>query len=214
MRRPDLLTAAALTVAGLLACSQPAAEPAASPAGAEAPNFAGTAATASPGPRYGLGRSATGAQIAAVDIDVGTDGEGLPAGKGSVANGAELYQAKCSMCHGPKGEGMGNVYPALIGPSPAGGFEAFARDPGLPRTVGNYWSHATTLYDYVRRAMPLTAPGSLTNDEVYALAAYLLAENEVIPRDAMLDSTSLMAVKMPARDRFVPDDRRGGPALK
>jgi cytochrome c len=149
-----------------------------------------------------------------VDIDVGTDGEGLPAGKGSAANGAELYKAKCSMCHGPKGEGMGNVYPALIGPSPAGGFEAFARDPGLPRTVGNYWSHATTLYDYVRRAMPLTAPGSLTNDEVYALAAYLLAENEVIPRDATLDSTSLMAVKMPARDRFVPDDRRGGPALK
>jgi mono/diheme cytochrome c family protein len=214
MRRPDLLAVAALATAGLLGCSRPAPEPAAAPAGTEAPNFAGTTATATDGPRYGLGRAATAARIAAEDIDVGTDGEGLPAGHGNVPDGAALFQAKCAMCHGPKGEGMGNVYPALIGPAPAEGFMAFASDPALPRTIGNYWSHATTLYDYVRRAMPLTAPGSLTNDEVYALAAYLLAENQVIPRDATLDSASLMAVKMPARERFVPDDRRGGPAVK
>jgi cytochrome c len=82
------------------------------------------------------------------------------------------------------------------------------------KTVGNYWSHATTLVDYIRRAMPLTAPGSLTNDEVYALSAYLLAANEVIAKDAVLDAAAVMAVRMPARDRFVPDDRRGGPEVK
>ena len=214
MRRPDVLVVAVLAAASLLACNRPAPEPAAPPAGAEAPNFAGTNASASEGPRYGLGRPAAPAQIVAVDIDVGASGEGLPPGHGSVADGASLFKTKCSMCHGPKGEGMGNVYPALVGLSPAQGFQAFARDPALPRTIGNYWSHGSTLYDYVRRAMPLTAPGSLTNDEVYALAAWLLAENEVIPRDATLDSAALMAVKMPARDRFVPDDRRGGPAVK
>jgi len=108
---------------------------------------------------------------------------------------------------------MAPVYPALIGREPREGFP-FGTDPKLVRTVGNYWSHATTLVDYVRRAMPLTAPGSLTNDQVYAVSAYLLAANEIIARDAVLDSAAVMAIQMPAKDRFVPDDRRGGPEVK
>jgi len=165
------------------------------------------------GPRYGLGRSADAARIAAVDIDVGADGSGLPAGRGSVADGEKLYQAQCANCHGARGEGIVPVYPALIGREPREGFP-FGNDPKLVRTVGNYWSHATTLVDYVRRAMPLTAPGSLTNDQVYAVSAYLLAANEIIARDAVLDSAAVMAIQMPAKDRFVPDDRRGGPEVK
>lgn len=209
---------AALAALAALACAGPAPEPAADapppPSTGPAANFAGTTATATEGPRYGLGRRPSDAQIAAVNIDIEADGAGLPAGSGTVTEGAALYQAKCGMCHGPRGEGMAKVYPALVGPQPAAGFVAFARDPALVRSIGNYWSHATTLYDYIRRAMPLTAPGSLTNNEVYALSAYLLAANEVIPGDARLDATSLKAVKMPARDRFVPDDRRGGPEVK
>jgi cytochrome c len=108
---------------------------------------------------------------------------------------------------------MAPVYPALIGREPREGFP-FGNDPKLVRTVGNYWSHATTLVDYVRRAMPLTAPGSLTSDQVYAVSAYILAANEIIPKDAVLDSAAVMAIQMPAKDRFVPDDRRGGPEVK
>jgi cytochrome c len=109
------------------------------------------------------------------------------------------------MCHGAKGEGIA-PFPALIGRQEnAEGFR-FASDPKLVRTIGNYWSHATTLFDYIKRAMPLTAPGSLTDDQVYALAA-----NKVIAADAALDAESLRAVEMPYADRFVPDDRRAGP---
>lgn len=207
MRRPWILAVLALASAACGAPKTPAAESAA----------AGTPAAAATvnkeGPRYGLGHAADPARIAALDIDVGADGSGLPPGRGSAADGEKLYQAKCSMCHGPKGQGMSTVYPALIGREPREGFP-FGNDPKLVRTIGNYWSHATTLVDYVRRAMPLTAPGSLTNDEVYALSAYLLAANEVIPKDAVLDSAAVMAVRMPAKDKFVPDDRRGGPEVK
>lgn len=216
MRLRDALPAA-VAAAALLACAAPSSEqpPTGAPAATSGPasNFAGTAATATEGPRYGLGRRASEAQVAAVNIDIQADGGGLPAGSGSATEGATLYQAKCAMCHGPQGQGMAKVYPALVGPQPPE-FAAFARDAALVRSIGNYWSHATTLYDYIRRAMPLTAPGSLTDDEVYALAAYLLAANDVIPKDATLDAASLVAVKMPARDRFIPDDRRGGPEVK
>lgn len=178
-----------------------------------AANLAGTTATATDGPTYGLGRAATAQTVAAVDIDVATDGTGLPEGRGSVAEGAELYRMQCANCHGANGEGMGKVYPALVATGQAD-IAAFAKDPKLVRAIGNYWSHATALYDYIRRAMPLTAPGSLTGDQVYALTAYLLAANDVIAKDATLDKAALMAVEMPARDRFVPDDRRGGPGVK
>ncbi len=207
MRRACLLVGTAILA--LVGCKEPPRqEPAAAPS--ESPQ---TDAPSREGPRYGVGRPATPAEIAAVDIDVGPDGAGLPPGRGTAAQGAELFKQKCSMCHGQKGEGIGPVYPALIGRDPRQGFP-FARDWKIVRTIGNYWPYATTVFDYVRRAMPYTAPGSLTSDEVYALTAHLLAENDVIPKDATLDSASLVAVKMPARDRFVPDDRRGGPEVK
>ncbi|MHB1096490.1 MAG: c-type cytochrome [Gemmatimonadaceae bacterium] len=167
-----------------------------------------------PARHYGLGRAATPAEVAALNIDVGPDGEGLPTGSGTAALGADIYQKKCSMCHGPKGLGMPPAFPLLISRDPkAEGFK-FAGDPKLPRSIGNYWPDATTVFDYVRRAMPLLQPGSLTNDEVYSLTAYLLAANEVIPMSATLDSASLTQVKMPYRDKFVVDDRRGGKEVK
>lgn len=157
--------------------------------------------------RYGLGQAATAAQIAAFDIDVTPDGRGLPAGRGTAVEGAEVYAAKCALCHGANGEGLG-TFPPLIGREPRD--FAFGRDAKLVKTVGNYWPYATTLFDYIRRAMPLMAPGSLTNDEVYSLAAYLLAKNEIITEGAVMDAKSLPQVKMPARERFVPDNRKGG----
>ncbi len=165
-----------------------------------------TAALPRPWTRLGVGTPADPARVAAWDFDVDTLGHGLPVGRGSVAQGATLYAAKCGMCHGAKGEGMPPAYPALVGRAPRQGFD-FAADPRLVRTIGNYWPHATTLYDYIQRAMPYTAPGSLTADETYALTAWLLAANEIVPPDAVLDSAALVRVKMPAAGRFVDDDR-------
>ncbi len=167
-----------------------------------------------PARQYSLGRVVSREQIARLDIDVGPDGVGLPAGSGSVAQGESLYVKGCANCHGPKGEGMPPAYPALIGRDPKGEQFAFASDPKIPHTIGNYWPYATTLFDYIRRAMPHNAPGSLQNDEVYALTAYLLAANAVIPAATTLDAKSLTAVKMPYADRFVRDDRRGGREVK
>ncbi|HEX9565137.1 MAG TPA: cytochrome c, partial [Gemmatimonadaceae bacterium] len=133
-------------------------------------------------------------------------------GRGDAVSGATLYRTHCASCHGNKGEGIA-PNPALVGRDPRDGFP-FGTDPALVRTVGNYWPHATTLFDYIRRTMPLSAPGSLRDDEVYSLTAFLLAANEVIPPDGGLDSASLVAVRMPARDRFVPDDRKGGREIR
>jgi cytochrome c len=102
--------------------------------------------------------------------------------------------------------------PRLVGREPRD--FSFATNTGAVKTVGNYWPWATTLFDYIRRAMPQTAPGSLTADETYAVIAWILAENEVIPRDQVLDAASLPAVVMPSRDRFVRDDRVGGPGFR
>lgn len=156
--------------------------------------------------RLGVGTPADPARIAAWDFDVDTTGHGLPPGRGSVAQGEALYAAKCAMCHGARGEGALPAYPRLVDTTWARTFE-FARDPAVIRTVGNYWSHATTLYDYIQRAMPYTAPGSLTADETYALTAWVLAANGLVPPDATLDATTLRQVKMPGAGRFVDDDR-------
>lgn len=166
------------------------------------------------GQQYGLGRAATPQEVAALDKDVGPDGAGLPPGKGSAADGAALYAAKCANCHGDKGQGMAPAFPALVGRDPAGEQFEFANDYKIARTVGNYWSSATSLFDYLRRAMPHTMPGSLSNAEVYALVAHLLAENRIIPPTATLDSAALMQVKMPAAGHFVTDDRRGGATVR
>ena len=154
----------------------------------------------------GIGRPATPAEIAAIDIDIGPDGAGLPPGGGTAAQGATIYAARCAGCHGKSGrEGPNDV---LVGRLTGEGFP-FSRDPKLPHTIGNYWPYATTVFDYIRRAMPPDAPGSLKNDEVYALVAHLLALNELIAADAVMDATTLPKVKMPARDRFVPEQRGG-----
>jgi len=179
--------------------------------GGEGP--ARTAARAGETPtRFGVGRRASVAEVAAVDLDVNPAGVGLPPGQGTAADGAATYARKCAACHGARGEGIAR-YPRLVGREPREGFP-FGNDPSLVKTVGNYWSHSTTLYDYVRRAMPLTEPGSLTPHEVYGVVAWLLAENEIIRRDAVMDARTLPAVRMPARDRFVPDTRRGGRELR
>jgi mono/diheme cytochrome c family protein len=161
---------------------------------------------------YGIGTSASPAEVAALDLDVSPSGEGLPQGRGDAVAGERIYQAQCASCHGAKGEGVA-PYPPLVGREPREGF-SFGNDPKLVRTVGNYWPSATGLFDYIRRTMPLTAPGTLVNSEVYAVTAYLLVANEILPAGAALDSTSLMAVNMPAKDRFVPDDRRGGKEVR
>lgn len=155
--------------------------------------------------RFGFGRAATPAEISALDIDVMPDGRGLPAGKGTSAEGQALYATKCAQCHGATGkEGPNDV---LVGRDPRGTFP-FSQDPKLPHTIGNYWPYATTVFDYVRRAMPPTAPGSLTDDEVYALTAFLLHANDLIAADAVMDKTSLPKVAMPARQFFTPDTRK------
>jgi cytochrome c len=145
-----------------------------------------------------------------LDIDIGSDGRGLPDGRGTVAEGEAIYAARCAVCHGRTGrEGPQDV---LVGREPRDGFP-FGRDPALKKTIGNYWPYATTIYDYVRRAMPTNAPGSLQDDDVYDVVAYLLFLNELIPADAVIDRTTLPKIVMPARDRFVVDPR-GGPKQK
>ena len=166
---------------------------------------------AGPPARFGFGRSATADEIKAWDIAVRPDGKGLPPGRGTARDGVSLYAAHCAACHGPTGrEGP---FDRLVGREPRQGFP-FGRDRTLPRTIGNYWPYATTLYDYLNRAMPLDRPGSLAPDQVYSLVAYLLWRNEIIADTAVVDARTLPRVVMPARDRFVPDDRRGGPELR
>ena len=168
---------------------------------------------------FGFGTPATPEQIAALDIDVRPDGTGLPTGSGTARDGAAVYAQKCAACHGANGEGgMADV---LVGAEPKG-FAPFgpeyerwrASRPDVPFTIGNYWPYATTLFDYIRRAMPATAPGSLTADETYALVAWLLTKNEIVAETDMMNRETLPRVRMPARARFVPHNRRGGPEVK
>jgi cytochrome c len=173
--------------------------------------FATPTAAQTPSPPLGLGRPATAADIRALDIDVMPDGRGLPSGRGSAVEGAAVYSAKCASCHGV--QGAGGPAERLAGRTPGDSF-AFATDPSLARTIGSYWPYATTLYDYTARAMPFRQPGTLTPDETYAVVAYLLFLNGVIAEDAVIDRSSLPQVRMPARERFVPDNRRGGREVK
>ncbi len=147
----------------------------------------------------GLGQPATPAEIDAWHLDVSPSGEGLPAGRGTTKDGAKIFAAKCAGCHGSTGK---------EGPAPrlVGGIGSLASTNPV-KTVGSYWPYATTLFDYVRRAMPFNAPQSLTNDEVYALSAWILAENGIVKKDAVMDATTLPAVVMPNRNGFMPDPR-------
>ena len=209
MKRPALIVcaaaaAAALSFAGLPLRAQSRAVPAARSQPAKP--AAGDAAKGSPkeAAPLGIGRPATPAEIAALDIDIGPDGAGLPPGRGTAADGAPIYAARCAGCHGKTGkEGPNDV---LVGRQPGDAFP-FAKDPRAPKTIGSYWPYATTVFDYIRRAMPPDAPNSLSDGDVYNLVAFLLVQNELVPADAVIDATSLAKVKMPARDHFVPDTR-------
>ena len=154
---------------------------------------------------FNFGRTATIEEIKEWDLDVSPDGNGLPEGTGTVEEGEILYTSKCLFCHGVNGEGginerlvsrAGEQFPDE---DVACGFEC--------RTIGNYWPYATTLYDYILRSMPMNAPGSLTNDEVYSISAYLLYLNRIISEDTQLNAENLKNIVMPARDKFINDDR-------
>ena len=162
-------------------------------------------------PEFGFGDAASPERIAAWDIDIGPDGEGLPPGQGSVERGETLYRMQCVQCHGAAGEGAD--YEALAGRIPGDRFP-FSEDRRWPITVGNYWPYATTLFDYIRRAMPQAAPGTLPPNDVYALTAFILQLNGILEPGDSLDRASLPRIRMPARDRFVRDDRRGGPEVR
>jgi mono/diheme cytochrome c family protein len=141
-----------------------------------------------------LGSPVTEAQLADWDLIVAPDGHNLPEGSGTAAQGQAVYQQKCAACHGTDGEGASGS-PALVGGS-------VSTTPPL-LTVGSYWPHASTLFDYVRRAMPPTAPKSLSNTEVYQVTAYVLHLHGVLAEDFVLDKNTLPAVQMPNRDGFI-----------
>ena len=147
-----------------------------------------------------IGRAPTAAELRVADISIAPDGRGLPPGRGSSRDGEALYLSLCAACHGARGEGRGD-FPALVG----GRGSVGTANPVL--TVGSYWPYATTLWDYIRRAMPYLSPGTLTPDQVYALTAFLLHANDIIPADVSLTETTLPRVQMPNRDGFISDPR-------
>lgn len=158
---------------------------------------AGTPAPVGVGAVPALGTAVGSADIARWDISIAPDGRGLPSGAGNARQGQRIYEAKCQTCHGAKGEGkpadrLAGGIGSLAGPSPL-------------RTVGSYWPYATTLFDYVRRAMPIGAPLSLSDDEVYAVCAYVLHLNGLLGEDAILNAQTLPALRMPNRDGFIDD---------
>jgi mono/diheme cytochrome c family protein len=148
---------------------------------------------------YGIGWPATAAEIAGWNIDIGRDGANLPPGSGTVAHGHEVFDQQCVACHGEKGEGG-------VGDRLVGGQGTIATSKPI-KTVGSFWPYAPTLFDYIRRAMPQNAPQSLSNEDVYAVSAYILHLNGLLPADATLDARTLSAIKMPNRGTFTEDPR-------
>src|SRR5215469_658608 len=150
-------------------------------------------------PTYGVGRSATPEEIRDLGAAIGPDGSGLPGGSGTVAQGREVFATRCSRCHGEKGEGA-------VGPTLVGGHGTLTTAKPL-KTVGSYWPYATTVWDYINRAMPFDQPGLLKPPEVYAVVAYVLNLNGIIANDQVMDAKSLPKVKMPNRNGFIKDPR-------
>lgn len=154
-----------------------------------------------PRPDVAFGKPIAEADVAPWNVDIRTsDGVGLPPGSGTVAAGKALYDAKCAACHGPDAKG-GPVYGTMVG-----GIGSFTTNARV-LTPGSMYPYAPILFDYIRRAMPMDKPMTLTTNEVYALAAYLLNVNGIIPADAVMDQTSLPKVQMPNRNGFIVDDR-------
>src|ERR1700761_316413 len=159
------------------------------------------------GAEYPFGTPASKADIEAWDKDVRPDGMGLPAGKGTYKEGAQIYGEQCASCHGLKLEGVRDQnLPQGGGPALIGG-RGTLNTPKFKQTVESYWPYASTLFDYITRAMPYTAPGSLKPDEVYSLVAFILGEGNIVGKNAVMDAKSLPKVQMPNKDGFYPDDR-------
>ncbi|SFM26513.1 cytochrome c [Bradyrhizobium sp. NFR13] len=154
-----------------------------------------------PSAKLGLGRAATAEEIAAWDTDVRPDGRGLPVGKGTVKQGDDLFQEKCASCHGEFGQGVGR-WPVLAGG--AGTLKADRPD----KTVGSFWPDLSTVFDYIKRAMPYGNAQSLTNDEIYALTAYILSMNDIVKDEKFeLNEKNFTSIKMPNAAAFFEDDR-------
>ena len=159
------------------------------------------------GAQYPFGTPASKAEIEAWDKDVRPDGMGLPAGSGTYKAGAQIYGEQCASCHGLKLEGVRDSnLPQGGGPALIGG-RGTLNTPKFKQTVESYWPYASTLFDYITRAMPYTTPGSLKPDEVYALTEYILAEGNIVSKTAVMDAKSLPKVQMPNRDGFYRDNR-------
>jgi mono/diheme cytochrome c family protein len=141
-----------------------------------------------------LGKPITPAEIGAWDLNILPDGSGLPPGSGTPAEGARIYAAKCSACHGPEGKGAGSA--RLVGGEAIKNMES-------EKTIASFWPYSTTLFDYIRRAMPWQQPRSLTNQEVYALTAYILSQNKLIGETDAVNAQTLPKVRMPNRDGFI-----------
>lgn len=150
--------------------------------------------------RYGFGRPAVAADFTKHEYLIGPKGTALPKGHGTAKEGRTIYSQSCAACHGSHGEGT-NEYPQLVG-----GKGSLKSDKPLP-TVGSYWPYATTVWDYIHRAMPYQSPGTLKPDEVYAVTAYLLAMNGIVPEFFELNERTLPEVRMPNRDGFIADPR-------
>ncbi|MEA2904486.1 MAG: S-disulfanyl-L-cysteine oxidoreductase SoxD [Alphaproteobacteria bacterium] len=152
----------------------------------------GTTAAVAEGPN--LGQPITEADVGAWNLNAMADGSGLPPGSGTPEQGKPLYAQKCAACHGEGGKGGVNA--ALVGKPPLDSIEA-------PKTIANFWGYSTTVFDFIRRAMPWIEPRSLTNDEVYAITAYLFAENKLIGPSDVMNAQTLPKVKMPNADNFI-----------
>jgi mono/diheme cytochrome c family protein len=162
-----------------------------------------TIASAAPAQAPQFGQPIAPADIAAWDISIDLDGVGLPPGRGTAIEGEAIYVAKCQACHGEKGTRPNDVLAGAL----VGGMGTLASDKTPIKTVGSFWPYATTLFDYVRRAMPFQDSKSLTADEVYAVSAYILNLNGIVGSNDVLDAQSLPKVRMPNRDGFIPFPR-------
>jgi mono/diheme cytochrome c family protein len=157
---------------------------------------------------FQFGQPATEQDIAAIAIAIPTDGKGLPPGRGDYARGKQVYETACAACHGADLMGVANIPNMPTGASlRLIGGRGTLTSPKAVATVESYWPYATTLFDYIRRAMPFMAPGSLSADEIYAVCAYILAEAKIIDKATVLDAQTLPRVEMPNRNGFIPDPR-------
>ena len=152
---------------------------------------------------FGLGRRAKSSEIEVLDTDVRPDGKGLPDGSGNASTGRKVYEIKCASCHGATG--IEGPFARLVAPM---------GDTTKAKTIGNYWPYSTTVFDYIKRTMPYNAPGSLNNNEVYSVTAYLLYANKIIDSAAEMNARNLHKVVMPAQQYFVTDDRHGGKDIR